>query len=66
MASFEAWNQAIAAYFTAGAAKGSAIFLSLDAEAIEDVAARFLEDAVAGDAQRDFVSAVRRRRTPQW
>jgi hypothetical protein len=61
MAGFEAWNKAVAAYFTAGAAKGSPIFLSLDLEAIEDVATRFIEERVEGDAQRDFVSAVRRR-----
>ena len=30
MAHYEAWNRAIAAYFTVGAAKGSPIFLSVD------------------------------------
>jgi hypothetical protein len=35
MAGFDAWNTAVVAYFTAGAAKGSPIFLSLDLEAIE-------------------------------
>jgi hypothetical protein len=61
MAGFEAWNQGIAAYFIAGAAKGSPIFLSLDGEAIEDIAARFLEESVEGGAQRDFMRSIRRR-----
>ena len=61
MAEFDAWNKAVAAYFTAGAAKGSPIFLSLDLEAIEDVAARFLDEGVDGDPLLDFSRAVRRR-----
>jgi hypothetical protein len=40
-AQLRAWNSAIAAFFTAGAAKGSSIFLSVDQEALEDVAERF-------------------------
>ena len=61
MAGFEAWNKALATYFTAGAAKGSSIFLSLDLEAIEDVAARFLDESVDRDPLLDFSIAVRRR-----
>ena len=61
MAGFDAWNTAVVAYFTAGAAKGSPIFLSLDLEAIEDVAARFLDEGVDGDPLLDFSKAVRRR-----
>jgi hypothetical protein len=60
MAEFDAWNKAIAAYFTAGAAKGSPIFLSLDLEAIEDIAARFVDEGVCGDPLLDFTKAVRR------
>jgi hypothetical protein len=48
-------------FLTAGAAKGSPIFLSLDLEAIEDVAARFLDEGVDGDPLLDFSKAVRRR-----
>jgi hypothetical protein len=61
MAEFDAWNKAVAGYFTAGAAKGSPIFLSLDLDAIEDVAARFLDEGVDGDPLLDFSKAVRRR-----
>jgi hypothetical protein len=61
MAEFDAWNKAVAAYFTAGAAKGSPIFLSLDLEAIEDVAVRFLDESVDSDPLLDFSMAVRRR-----
>ena len=61
MAHYDAWNRAIAAYFTAGAAKGSPIFLSVDLEAIEEVATRFLDEPVAGDPLLDFVQAVRQR-----
>jgi hypothetical protein len=61
MAHYDAWNRAIAAYFTAGAAKGSPIFLSVDLEAIEEVANRFLDEPVAGDPLLDFVGAVRQR-----
>lgn len=61
MAHYDAWNRAIAAYVTAGVAKGSPIFLSIDTEAIEEVADRFLEEHIIGDPLPDFVGAVRRR-----
>jgi hypothetical protein len=60
MASVEAWNKGIIAYFTAGAAKSSPIFLSLDDEAVEEVAERFLEESVTGDPLGDFILSVRR------
>ena len=66
MARYEAWNRAIVNYFTTGAAKGSPIFLSFDLEAIEDVAARFLDEAVVGNPQLDFVGAVRQRSVTQF
>ena len=59
MADYEAWNRAIIAYFTAGVPKGSPIFLSVDSEAIEDIADRFLEEPVDADPLNDFVEAVR-------
>lgn len=61
MADYEAWNRAIIGYVTAGAAKGSPIFLSVDSEAIEEVAERFLEEPIIGDPLADFVDAVHRR-----
>lgn len=60
MASYEAWNRAIAAYFTAGAANGSPVFLSFDSEAIDE-AAKFLDEPAAGDPPHDFTQAVRDR-----
>jgi len=61
MAKYDAWNHAIASYFTAGAAKGSPIFLSVDVEALEEIAASFLDEPVAGDPVLDFVAAVKHR-----
>ena len=61
MANYGTWNRAISDYFTAGAPKSSPIFLSVDSEAIEEVALRFLDEPVTGDPLQDFVEAVRRR-----
>lgn len=60
MPDYEIWNQAIADYFTAGMPKGSSVFLSLDDEALHDIAARFLEDPPATPVQ-DFLNAVVRK-----
>lgn len=60
MADYNAWNKAIAAYFTAGTPKGAPIFLSLDEEATEEIAERFLEVAVENDPTSDFLQAVRK------
>ena len=59
MACYESWNTAIATYFTAGARKGSHIFLSLDEEAIEDIAVEFMNEAFETDPVKDFIAAVR-------
>ncbi len=57
MACYEAWNSAIASYFMAGVAQGSHIFLSLDEEAIDDIAVRFLDEKI--DVPLDnFVAVV--------
>lgn len=61
MASYDAWNRAIAAYFLAGAAKGSPIFLSVDDDALEDIKLGFVDEPVAEDAVHDFREAVRAR-----
>lgn len=61
MASYDAWNRAIAAYFLAGAAKGSPIFLSVDDDAIEDVKLSFVDEPVAEEAVSDFREAIRTR-----
>jgi len=58
MASYGAWNKAIAAYFTAGLAKGSPIFLSLDDEALAEIATDFLDEQPAGEPTQDFIEAV--------
>ncbi len=58
MASYGAWNKAIAAYFTTGIPKGSPVFLSLDDEAIEEIAADFLEEPVACTPLEDFTRSV--------
>lgn len=58
MAHYEAWNRAIVSYFTAGVATGSPIFLSVDSEALEEIATRFLDEPVADDPVSDFVNAV--------
>ena len=58
MASYEEWNFAIASYFTSGVSKGTHIFLSLDDEAIEDIAIRFLEEETEKPVN-NFIKAVR-------
>lgn len=59
MAHYRAWNSAITQYFTAGAPKGSHIFLSLDDEAVEEISMRFLDEEIRNDTLQDFISAVR-------
>ena len=61
MGNYEDWNTAIADYFLAGAAKGSPIFLSLDTEAIIEIASGFLTDRITEGHVEDFLSAVRSR-----
>ena len=61
MAQYNSWNHALAAYVTAGVAKGSPIFLSIDEVAIEEIAERFLDEPAIGDPLSDFIQAVRRR-----
>lgn len=61
MSNYEEWNSAIENYFTAGAPKGSHIFLSLDDEAIEDIAVRFLNENVDNEPVENFLAAVRER-----
>jgi hypothetical protein len=58
MASYEAWNLAISAYFTAGSAQGSPIFLSLDEDALDDLANNFLNEKV-DDPQKDYILSVK-------
>ena len=60
MPDYEAWNRAIASYFTAGVPMGNAVFLSVDGDALEEIAFEFL-DITAGtlDTAADFVTAVR-------
>lgn len=60
MPDYEAWNRAIAKYFTAGVPMGSAVFLSVDTDALEEIACEFLDasDPIT-DPVSDFISAVR-------
>lgn len=61
MANYEVWNRAMVEYFIAGAPKGSHIFLSVDEEALEQIASGFLGEQTTGDPAKDFVAAVRAR-----
>lgn len=61
MGNYEDWNTAIADYFLAGAAKGSPIFLSLDTEAIIEIASGFLTARITENHVEDFLGAVRSR-----
>ncbi len=61
MAGYEHWNRAIVEYFFAGVAKGAPVFLTLDEEALEDIAERFLDDDVEEAPRDDFLAAVRER-----
>ncbi|MGD9818027.1 MAG: hypothetical protein AB7V04_04925 [Desulfomonilaceae bacterium] len=61
MVVYETWNNAIAAYFVSGTPKGSPIFLSLDGEAIHEIASGFLGQQIEDDPVEHFVTAVRRR-----
>ena len=61
MAEYEAWNRAIAGYFVAGVAKGAPVYLSLDEDALDDIADRFLDEPTAESPQEDFLAAVRDR-----
>ena len=61
MATYEAWNNAIIDYVTAGVAWGDTVFLSIDDDAIEEVAYGFLDKTVNGLPVDDLIDAVRSR-----
>lgn len=61
MAEYESWNTALIDYVTAGVAKGAPVFLSIDEDAIAEIAERFLPETVTSDPLQDFVRAVRAR-----
>jgi hypothetical protein len=61
MADYESWNRALATYVTAGVAKGAPVFLSIDEDAIAEIAERFLPETVTGDPLDDYIDAVRAR-----
>lgn len=58
MATYKAWNSALATFFVSGVSKGSHIFLSLDEETVEEMAAGFL-DKTEDRPCEDLVAAVR-------
>lgn len=61
MAEYESWNTALVAYVTAGVAKSTPVFLSIDEDAIAEIAERFLQEKVIHDPLEDFIRAVRER-----
>ena len=62
MATYEEWNKALVAYFTAGVSKGSEIYLSVDTAELEAIASGFLETKLAGGKpENDFAKAIKRR-----
>lgn len=58
MAEYESWNVTLAAYVTASVAKGTPVFLSIDEDAITEIAERFLPETVTRDPLEDFIRAV--------
>lgn len=62
MADYKRWNKSIIDYVTAGVPKGQAIFLSIDGEAIDDIAHQFLKDELeSASAIDDFIRAVKKK-----
>lgn len=60
MATYIQWNNAIVRYFTANVTRGSSVFLTVNDDALREIAANFLADKVAlEDAADDFLTAVR-------
>ncbi len=57
--SYDVWNHAIATYVTAGAQRGSIVYLSIDDDVIDQIARRLT--AQAGHPPTPFLEAVRRR-----
>jgi hypothetical protein len=59
MATYTLWNNAIAQYFTANVPPGSGVFLTLNDDALKEIAANFLDGKLAQqEAATDFVRAV--------
>ncbi|NCC62142.1 MAG: hypothetical protein EOM12_14645, partial [Verrucomicrobiae bacterium] len=61
MASYGEWNKSIAAYFTAGIAKGSPVFLTVDEDSLFEIAQYFMEGSVDDDPVNDFFKAIRQK-----
>lgn len=62
MATYEEWNKALVAYFTAGISKGSEIYLSVDTAELEAIASGFLKTELGrGKPENDFVEAIKQR-----
>jgi hypothetical protein len=58
MATYKAWNQGIIEYTLAGAPPGSAVYLSIDDDALAAVASRFLPTPPPTHPVEDFLDAV--------
>jgi len=62
MQAYDSWNTAITQYFTANVPKGSSVFLTLNDDALRDIAAEFIGGAVSPhNASAEFVNSVRAR-----
>jgi hypothetical protein len=59
--SYHDWNQALLTYFTEGLPRGTAVFLSVDDDALRVAGKGILTVQLGTDATADFVDAVRRR-----
>lgn len=61
MATYEEWNNALAKYFTAGAARGSKVYLNVDDDSLRHIRETLLSSSAMPDAtaSEDFCEAVR-------
>ena len=59
MPSYSEWNEAIASFFIGGVPPGEAVYLSLDEDALFEIAAYWFSDDRLTDPVKDFESAVR-------
>jgi hypothetical protein len=61
MATYEEWNNALAKYFTAGAARGSKVYLNVDDDSLRHIRKTLLASSAIADvsATEDFCRAVR-------
>jgi hypothetical protein len=62
MPNYISWNTAVARFFTANVPRGASVFLTLNDDALQEIAATFLDSVIAPqDVADDFANAVRER-----